>query len=143
MVFVGIDWSEKTHDVELISESGQRLRRLRINHGVEGLSKLQETILEFAEEPSQVVVAIESDHGLLVNALVGSGYAVYPINPLVAARYRDGTRCRGPSRTPRTRSCWPTWCAATVTSTGRWPATANSARRSGFEPAAIFGRFGC
>ena len=89
MVFVGIDWSEKEHDVELSSETGQRLRRLRIRHGVEGLTKLQETISEFASQPSQVVVAIESDHGLLVNALVASGYAVYPINPLVAARYRE------------------------------------------------------
>jgi transposase len=89
MIFVGIDWSEKEHDVELISETGQRLRRLRISQGVQGLSKLQETISEFASEPTQVVVAIESDHGLLVNALLGSGYAVYPINPRVAARYRE------------------------------------------------------
>jgi hypothetical protein len=32
---------------------------------------------------------VEADHGLLVNALAGSGYLVYPINPLTAARYRD------------------------------------------------------
>jgi transposase len=89
MIFVGIDWSEKQHDVELSSETGQRLRGFRISHGVEGLTKLQEAISQFGSEPSQVVVAIESDHGLLVNALVGSGYAVYPINPLVAARYRE------------------------------------------------------
>jgi hypothetical protein len=89
MVFVGIDWAEKQHDVELISESGQRLRRLRISHGVQGLTQLQETISEFASESSQVVVGIESDHGLLVNFLVGSGYTVYPVNPKVAAQYRD------------------------------------------------------
>jgi transposase/transposase IS116/IS110/IS902 family protein len=89
MVFVGIDWAEKQHDVELISESGQRLRRLRISHGVQGLTQLQETISEFASESSQVVVGIESDHGLLVNVLVGSGYTVYPVNPKVAAQYRD------------------------------------------------------
>jgi hypothetical protein len=89
MVFVGIDWAEKQHDVELISESGQRLRSLRISHGVQGLTQLQETISEFASESSQVVVGIESDHGLLVNFLVGSGYTVYPVNPKVAAQYRD------------------------------------------------------
>src|ERR1700737_2742659 len=89
MVFVGIDWAEKQHDVELISESGQRLRSLRISHGVQGLTKLQETISEFASESSQGVVGIESDHGLLVNVVVGSGYPVYPVNPKVAARYRD------------------------------------------------------
>ena len=89
MIFVGIDWAEQQHEVEVMAESGQRLRRLRIAHGVEGLTTLQETISEFASDPSQVVVGVESDHGLLVNALVASGYAVYPINPLTAARYRD------------------------------------------------------
>lgn len=89
MVFVGIDWSEEQHEVEVMAESGQRLRSLRIAHGVEGLSKLQATVAEFATDPGEVVVGIESDHGLLVNVLVASGYAVYPINPLTAARYRD------------------------------------------------------
>lgn len=89
MVFVGIDWSEKHHEVEVMAEPGQRLRSLRIAHGVDGLTQLQATIAEFATDPGEVVVGIESDHGLLVNALVASGYAVYPINPLTAARYRD------------------------------------------------------
>ncbi|HLB77738.1 MAG TPA: IS110 family transposase [Candidatus Limnocylindria bacterium] len=89
MIFVGIDWSEEQHEVEVMAASGQRLRSLRIAHGVAGLAKLQETILEFASEPSEVVVGVEADHGLLVNALAGSGYQVYPINPLTAARYRD------------------------------------------------------
>src|ERR1700682_2548489 len=89
MVYVGIDWSEKFHDIELIAESGERLRSLKIGHGIEGLAKLHATILECASEPSQVVVGIESNQGLLVNALIGSGYTVYAINPLVSARYRD------------------------------------------------------
>jgi Transposase/Transposase IS116/IS110/IS902 family len=89
LVFVGIDWSETQHEVQVMAESGEALRSLRIAHGVEGVTKLQETIAEFATEPSEVVVGIESDHGLLVNVLVASGYAVYPINPLTAARYRD------------------------------------------------------
>ncbi len=89
MIFVGIDWSEQQHEVEVMAESGQRLRSLRIAHGVDGLTKLQATIAEFVTDPGEVMVGIESDHGLLVNALVASGYAVYPVNPLTAARYRD------------------------------------------------------
>ncbi len=89
MIFVGIDWAEKEHEVEVMAESGQRLRHLRIGHGVEGYTKLQETIVEFVSDPEQVMVGVESDHGLLVNALVASGYRVYPINPLTAARHRD------------------------------------------------------
>ncbi len=89
MIFVGVDWSETYHDVEVLAEDGRRLKSLRISHGVEGVAKLQEVLAELTGEPTDVVVAVESAHGLLVNALVGSGYAVYPINPRVAARYRE------------------------------------------------------
>jgi hypothetical protein len=36
-----------------------------------------------------VIVGIELDRGLLVQALVAAGYAVYAVNPLAAARYRE------------------------------------------------------
>ena len=85
MVVVGIDWSEEQHEVEVTAESGQHLRSLQVAHGVDGLTKLQATIAEFTTDPNEVVVGVESDHGLLVNALVASGYTVYPINPLTAA----------------------------------------------------------
>jgi hypothetical protein len=89
MVLVGIDWSETHHDVEVLAEDGRRLKSFRIRHGVEGLATLQAVLAELTTEPTEVVVAVESSHGLLVHALVGSGYAVYPINPRVAARYRE------------------------------------------------------
>jgi len=89
MIFVGIDWSETSHDVAVLGEDGRRLQALRIQHGVEGAAKLQEVLAELTADPSEVVVAVEAAHGLLVNLLVGSGYAVYPINPRVAARYRE------------------------------------------------------
>lgn len=101
MVFVGIDWSEKQHDVELHSESGKRLRSLRIGHGIEGLAQLQASIAEFTDEPDQVMVAVESSHGLLVQALVASGYVVYDINPLAAARYRERHSLAGAKSDPR------------------------------------------
>ena len=36
-----------------------------------------------------VVVGIETDRGLLVQALVAAGYQIYAINPLAVDRYRD------------------------------------------------------
>lgn len=101
MVLVGIDWSEERHDVELQSESGKRLRSLRIGHGVEGLTQLQACIAEFTDEAAQVLVAVESSHGLLVQALVASGYQVYDINPLAAARYRERHSLAGAKSDPR------------------------------------------
>ncbi len=90
MIFVGIDWSEEFHEVELQAGSGRVLKRLKLRADLAGLTRLQEVITDAAEEPSQVVVAIEASHGLLVNALVASGYRVYDINPLTAARARQG-----------------------------------------------------
>ena len=101
MIFVGIDWSESHHDVEVQAGSGKVLKQLRIDADVAGLTRLQETLSELAEEPSQVVIGIESNHGLLVNALVASGYRLYSINPLTSARAREG---ESPGRSKSDRS---------------------------------------
>jgi len=95
LIFIGIDWSEQHHEVEVQAGSGKVLKRLRVDADMAGLSRLREVITDAAEEPSQVVIGIESDHGLLVEALVGSGYRVYPINPVTSARAREG---ESPSR---------------------------------------------
>jgi transposase len=42
-----------------------------------------------ADEPTDVVLGIETDRGLWVGALTAAGYQVYAINPLAVARYRD------------------------------------------------------
>jgi transposase len=45
--------------------------------------------------PVEVVVGIETDRGPWVQALVASGYTVYPINPLQVARFRETERSSG------------------------------------------------
>ena len=89
MVFVGVDWAEAHHDVCLLDERGKLLGKRRIPEGLEGVRRLHELLAEHAEEPEQVVVGIETDRGLLVQALLAAGYQVYAVNPLAASRYRD------------------------------------------------------
>lgn len=89
MVFLGIDWSEAHHDICLLDEAGSILAKARIEEGVTGVSQLHRLAAEHAEAPSQVVVGIETDRGLLVGALVEAGYQVFAINPLAASRYRE------------------------------------------------------
>lgn len=89
MVLVGIDWSEKWHDVCLMDEGGQVLGRRRIDDSLAGLTLLQALIAEHAEDPAEVVVGIETPHGLLLRGLRAAGYAIYAVNPLAASRYRD------------------------------------------------------
>jgi transposase len=92
LLFVGDDWSEQHHDVEIQNEAGRRLGRARLDEGIAGISRLHELIaeqLEEDDEPPQVVVGIETDRGPWVVALVAAGYQVYAINPLQVARYRE------------------------------------------------------
>lgn len=60
--------------------------------GVDGITRLHELIAAHVPEdaePGQVVVGIETDRGPWVQALLASGYQVYAINPMQAARYRE------------------------------------------------------
>lgn len=92
MLFVGDDWAEDHHDVELQDEAGRRLARGRLPEGVTGMARLHALVGEHVEEdadPEQVVVGIETDRGPWVQALVAAGYTVYAINPRQVARYRE------------------------------------------------------
>lgn len=92
MLFVGDDWAEAHHDVELVDESGWLLARRRLPEGLAGITTLHELIAEHLDpttEPDQVQVGIESDRGPWVQALLASGYVVFAINPMQVARYRE------------------------------------------------------
>lgn len=92
MLLVGIDWAESEHAVCLLSAQGHVLRRLRIGHDVDGVDRLAHAIGELEPQPSEVLVAIETGHGLLVSALLEAGYTLYAINPKAVERYRTRTR---------------------------------------------------
>jgi transposase len=100
MLFVGDDWAEDHHDVYLMNEAGDRLASRRLHEGLAGISRLHELIAEHAEEPAQVVIGIETDRGLWVDALTAAGYQVFAINPLAAARYRDRHHVSGAKSDP-------------------------------------------
>ncbi|MEB3035184.1 MULTISPECIES: IS110 family RNA-guided transposase [Mycolicibacter] len=89
MLFVGDDWAEDHHDVYLMNDTGDRLASRRLPEGLAGIGRLHEMIAEHAEEPEQVVIGIETDRGLWVDALTAAEYQVFAVNPLAAARYRD------------------------------------------------------
>ena len=94
-LFVGDDWSEDHHDVEVMGEGGRRLAKARLPEGVAGIARLHAMIGaelgEDAEEEDagQVAIGIETDRGPWAAALIAAGYTVYAINPLQAARYRE------------------------------------------------------
>src|SRR5258705_13195484 len=89
MLFVGDDWAEDHHDVYLMNDGGGGRASGGRPEGLAGIGRLHELIAEHAEDPAQVVIGIETDRGLWVDALTAAGYQVFAVNPLAAARYRD------------------------------------------------------
>jgi hypothetical protein len=94
VLFVGNDWAEDHHDVEVQDGQGRRLGKTRLPEGVAGIAGLHALIGQFADPddeagPAQVLVGIETDRGPWVAALVAAGYRVFAINPMQVARYRE------------------------------------------------------
>jgi transposase len=137
MIWVGDDWAEDHHDVEILGEDGQRLARVRLPEGLEGITRLHALIaekmpaswadLDPAEATGRVRIGIETDRGVWVQALLAAGYQVYAINPMSVARYRERHSTSGAKSEPATRmysrrSCdWTMLISATSPVTALWP----------------------
>jgi transposase len=94
LLFVGDDWAEDHHDVEVMDASGRRLAKARLPEGMAGMARLHAMIGQalgdaVEDDAARVKIGIETDRGPWVQALVAAGYTVYPVNPLQASRYRE------------------------------------------------------
>jgi transposase len=99
MLYLGDDWAEDHHDVELVDDHGRRLARRRLPEGFEGITRLHALIAEWmppewaeldpGEAAAKVRIGIETERGPWVQALIAAGYQVYAINPMSVARYRE------------------------------------------------------
>lgn len=99
MLFVGDDWAEEHHDIEVQDETGRVLAKKRLPEGLVGMVAFHELVgrhvpaswadLDPLEAAGQVIVGIETDRGPWVAAMVAAGYRVFAINPTSAARYRQ------------------------------------------------------
>ena len=92
MLFLGDDWAEAHHDIEIEDDQGRVLARRRLPEGMAGITLLHELVGEHLDptaEPDQVQLGIETDRGPWVQALLAAGYVVFAINPLQVARYRE------------------------------------------------------
>ncbi|MFF3624890.1 IS110 family transposase [Streptomyces sp. NPDC002467] len=90
MIYCGIDWAEKTHDVALVDDSGQLVAKLHITDDAAGYKILLDLLAEYGDtEEAPIPVAIETSRGLLVSVPRTGKRPVFAINPMAAARYRD------------------------------------------------------
>ncbi|MFD5057097.1 IS110 family transposase [Streptomyces sp. NPDC058394] len=90
MIYCGIDWAERTHDVALVDDTGQLLAKRHITDDAAGYKILLDLLAEHGDsKENPIPVAIETSRGLLVAVLRAGKRKVYAINPMAAARYRD------------------------------------------------------
>ncbi|MBT2384483.1 IS110 family transposase [Streptomyces sp. ISL-11] len=90
MIYCGIDWAERSHDVALVDDSGQLLAKRHITDDAAGYKILLDLLAEYGDaEDDPIPVAIETSRGLLVAVLRTGKRKVFAINPMAAARYRD------------------------------------------------------
>ena len=110
-LFVGDDWAEDHHDVEILEQSGKRLAKARLPEGMAGMTRLHELLAEHLGEDTvdpqtgalradAVVVGIETERGPWVAALIAAGYRVFAINPMSVARYRERHSTSGAKSDP-------------------------------------------
>jgi transposase len=89
-IFVGIDWGSETHTVCALDRAGQRLWMGEVRHRGEDILSFADEMLALAKgDPRAVVVAIETTHGAIIEALLDRGIEVYSINPKQLDRFRD------------------------------------------------------
>jgi transposase len=94
VLFVGIDWSDRSLEYHLRSADGRVLAEGSVRPDVAGLGELY-LALEVHGPPAEIGIAIETTHGPWVQALLDRGYRVYPVNPKSAERFRQALSAAG------------------------------------------------
>lgn len=88
--FVGIDWASKVHYVCLLDAQGRRVAECEVKHGGAELGELCAWLIrKTGAAPGEIVVAIETPRGPVVDALLERGFRVCSLNPKQLDRFRD------------------------------------------------------
>lgn len=83
--FAGFDWASDHHDIIVLDAHGKMVADFKIEHSAAGWRLWREKIAAYP----QLGIAIETSFGMIVEQLIDSGVAVYPVNPMSARRYRE------------------------------------------------------
>ncbi len=84
--FAGFDWASDHHDVVVVvDQHGKIVEDFRFDDSAEGWQLLIKKLSKYPD----LAVAIETSSGATVERLLEAEYAVYPVNPKAAKRYRE------------------------------------------------------
>lgn len=90
MWYAGVDWADCHHDIVVIDETGRKVASCRVAHSPQGLAELKNFLLAITgpERKEELACILETNHGLLIAALLDAGYPVFPVNPKTVDRRR-------------------------------------------------------
>lgn len=82
LVYLGIDWSERKHNVCMMNEAGAVIEQLVIAHRPEGFARLDAAITGLGVAKEEAVIGLETAHNLLIDYLLDRGYRqIYVLPP--------------------------------------------------------------
>jgi transposase len=83
-VYIGIDWSEKKHDVVYMNREGAVMSSMVIEHSQAGMKKLETVNQKYGLKAEEVVIGLETAHNLLIDYLWSQNYGqIYVVPPSV------------------------------------------------------------
>ena len=90
LFFAGVDWGKTFHQVCVIDNEGSVVGEKSFRHTGTGLFEMARWIQKVSGSDScDMAVAIEVNHGPVVESLCEQGFMVYSINPKQLDRFRD------------------------------------------------------
>src|SRR5215475_8235360 len=90
--YMGVDWGDRSHQVYVGDEEGEKVREMKVQESPEGLAEIGRWLDERRAEGIELWAAIEKPHGRIVDFLLDHGVEVYPVNPKALDRVRDRFR---------------------------------------------------
>lgn len=88
-ITIGIDWSEKHHDVCVMNAAGAHVALFQVKHSLDGFERFLMEIQQLDLDASACPVALETAHNMLVDFLWSQGYPVYVVPPSMVKSNRS------------------------------------------------------
>lgn len=90
LFFAGVDWGKDSHQVCVIDHEGSPIAERSFKHSGVGFFEMAQWMMNISEsEAFNIAVAIEVNHGPVVETLLEQGFMVYSVNPKQLDRFRD------------------------------------------------------
>src|ERR1700677_925712 len=83
--FAALDWASDHHDVIVLDRLGAVQAEFRFAHTADGWAQFTQKMQPFTGAP----ITLETSSGPAVDQLLQRGWAIYPVAPTAAARYRE------------------------------------------------------